>query len=139
MSRSDDDHGPFDVAFISSKVVVGEMPHEVAAALRFAGGAVILGLMLSFRPRKGVIRWRQMCRAGVVGLVGVFAYNFFFFWGVSLAPAVDGSVIVPVLSPVLTTAALLVTRKEKASIFADSARPVRSPPRSRCSPCRSSG
>ena len=32
----------FGSAFASSKVVVGKMPHEVAAALRFAGGGLLL-------------------------------------------------------------------------------------------------
>jgi drug/metabolite transporter (DMT)-like permease len=105
----------FGAAFTSSKVVVGQMPHEVAAALRFGGGALILVLLLCLRPGEARFSWRDLGRAGAVGLVGVFAYNFFFFWGLSLAPAVDGSIIVPVLSPVLTTIALLATGHEKAS------------------------
>ncbi|HEY4459909.1 MAG TPA: DMT family transporter [Pseudonocardiaceae bacterium] len=104
----------FGTAFTGSKVVVGQVPHDVAAALRFGGAAVILVVLLCLRPA-GRFRWRDLARAGLVGLVGVFAYNFLFFWGVSLAPAIDGSVIVPVLSPVLTTIALLVTGRESAS------------------------
>jgi drug/metabolite transporter (DMT)-like permease len=105
----------FGSAFTSSKVVVGQLPHDIAAMLRFGGGAVILVLLLCLRPGSARFSWRDLFLAGAVGLIGVFAYNFFFFWGISLAPAIDGSVIVPVLSPVLTTIAFLVTGREGAS------------------------
>ncbi|MFC0437629.1 DMT family transporter [Kutzneria buriramensis] len=105
----------FGSAFTSSKVVVGQLPHDVAAMLRFGGGAVILVLLLCLRPGSGRFSWRDLFLAGLVGLIGVFAYNFFFFWGISLAPAIDGSVIVPVLSPVLTTVVFLLTGREGAS------------------------
>ena len=105
----------FGSAFTSSKVVVGQLPHDIAAMLRFGGGAVILALLLCLRPGSARFSWRDLFLAGAVGLIGVFAYNFFFFWGISLAPAIDGSVIVPVLSPVLTTIAFLVTGREGAS------------------------
>ncbi len=108
----------FGSAFAASKVVVGDVPHRVAAALRFGGGAVILvAILLLWGGSRGKERtsWREMVRAGAVGLVGVFAYNLFFFWGLSLAPSIDGSIIVPVLSPVLTTGALLVMGRETAS------------------------
>lgn len=39
----------------------------------------------------------------------------FFFWGLSLAPSLDGSIIVPVLSPILTTGVMVLLRREKAS------------------------
>jgi drug/metabolite transporter (DMT)-like permease len=108
----------FGSAFASSKVVVGHVPHQVAAVLRFGGGALILALLLLFfgRKAKGLKLTRgQLVRAASVGLLGVFAYNLFFFWGLSLAPSIDGSIIVPVLSPVITTAILLAFGKETAS------------------------
>lgn len=105
----------FGAAFTSSEVVVGQMPHPVAGLLRFGGGAVILVVLLWLRPGSQPFTWREVRRAGAVGLIGVFAYNFLFFWGVSLAPAVDGSVIVPVLSPVITTFFLLASGRETAS------------------------
>ncbi|MBI0383757.1 DMT family transporter, partial [Streptomyces albiflaviniger] len=43
------------------------------------------------------------------------AYNGFFFWGLSLAPSLDAGIVIPVLSPVLTSAFLLVTGRERAS------------------------
>lgn len=107
----------FGSAFASSKVVVGYLPHQVAAVLRFGGGALILLLitLVVTRPAGGGFGWRDALRAGAVGLLGVFAYNVFFFWGLTLAPSIDGSVIVPVLSPVITTAVMLAVGRERPS------------------------
>ncbi|WP_433443310.1 DMT family transporter [Nonomuraea sp. CA-141351] len=104
--------------FSSSKVIVDHLPHSVVATLRFGGGA--LALLIALRlSRQGGGRQRtsprDWARATGAGVLGVFVYNLFFFWGLSLAPAIDGSTIVPVMSPVLTTSFLLVTRQEKAS------------------------
>ncbi|MFF5210957.1 DMT family transporter [Streptosporangium sp. NPDC000396] len=107
--------------FSSSKVIVDHLPHSVVAVLRFGGGALALlvALRLSRRDGEGGDRRRSSprdwARAAGAGVLGVFVYNLLFFWGLSLAPAIDGSTIVPVMSPVLTTAFLLVTRQEKAS------------------------
>ncbi|WP_196812156.1 DMT family transporter [Nocardia sp. CNY236] len=107
----------FGSAYASSKVVVGEMPHQLAAALRFAGGAGVLALLLLIVGRNRTPISRAMAiRAGLVGLIGVFAYNVFFFWGLSLAPSLDGAIIIPVISPVLTTAFLVVTGRESTSL-----------------------
>jgi drug/metabolite transporter (DMT)-like permease len=108
----------FGSAFASSEVVVGSMPHQVAALLRFGGGAIILALFLiisQLRSRGEPLTRQQLLRAAGVGLIGVFAYNVLFFWGLSLAPAADGSIIVPVLSPVITNIILISFRQEKPS------------------------
>jgi drug/metabolite transporter (DMT)-like permease len=101
--------------FSSSEVLVDHMPHAVAALLRFGGGAVALLVMLPFLSRSGRTSARNWSRAALAGFVEVFAYNVFFFWGLSLAPAVDGSMIVPVMSPILTTSVMVLSRKETAS------------------------
>jgi drug/metabolite transporter (DMT)-like permease len=104
-------------AFASSKVVVDALPHSVAAFLRFGGGALALlaALRLSADRRRTPPGWRARGRAALVGVLGVFVYNVCFFWGLSLAPAMDGSLIIPVLSPVLTAAFVLLTGRETAS------------------------
>ncbi|MEV0390358.1 DMT family transporter [Nonomuraea sp. NPDC050643] len=105
--------------FSSSKVIVDHLPHSVVAVLRFGGGA--LALLVALRlSREGAAAHRRSsrrdwARAAGAGVLGVFVYNLLFFWGLSLAPAIDGSTIVPVMSPVLTTAFLLLARQEKAS------------------------
>ncbi|HEY0165757.1 MAG TPA: DMT family transporter [Jatrophihabitans sp.] len=101
--------------FSSSELMVDHMPHAVAALLRFGGGAVALLVVMSFLSRSGRTSARDWSRAAIAGFLEVFAYNLFFFWGLSLAPAVDASIIVPVMSPILTTAFMLLTRKEAAS------------------------
>ncbi|WP_035720092.1 DMT family transporter [Gordonia shandongensis] len=106
----------FGSAFASSKVVVGAMPHEVAAAFRFGGGALVLAAVVAVMPRRGQrLGRRNAIRAAAVGVIGVFAYNVLFFWGLSLAPSVDGTIIVPVLSPILTVVALFAFRGERVS------------------------
>lgn len=106
----------FGSAFASSKVVVESMPHEAAAALRFGGGAAVLVVILPIlRRRLTRISRTSVIKAALVGTIGVFAYNVFFFWGLSLAPSVDGAIIVPVLSPILTALAMIVLRRERAS------------------------
>jgi len=106
----------FGSAFASSKFVVGELPHEVAAALRFGGGGVLLMVLtMVLHMKSKPIGWGSAISAAFAGLLGVFAYNLFFFWGLSLAPSIDGSVIVPVLSPIITTAILITLGREKTS------------------------
>jgi drug/metabolite transporter (DMT)-like permease len=101
-------------AFPASRWAVGHVPHEVAAFLRFAGGALVLVVATGLlRPERTPSR-QDVMYACFAGLVGVFGYNALFFWGVSMAPASDGSVIFPALVPVLTTSFLLLTRQEDA-------------------------
>ncbi len=101
--------------FSSSKAVVDHMPHTVAALFRFGGGSLVLLLTLRLVGGEARTSVRDASRAAAAGILGVFAYNFFFFWGLSLAPALDGSTIIPVMSPVLTTLFLLAAGKERAS------------------------
>ncbi|MFD8382970.1 DMT family transporter [Streptomyces sp. NPDC059679] len=110
-------------AFSSSKSVVDHMPHTVAALMRFGGGA--LALLLALRVsggrrvfggrRRTEVAVRHGWRAALAGVLGVFAYNAFFFWGLSLAPSLDAGILIPVMSPVLTSAFLLAVRRERAS------------------------
>ena len=103
-------------AFSSSKSVVEHVPHTVAALLRFAGAAVALLVAVSlFGGRRPDAPWRSGGRAAMAGILGVFAYNGAFFWGLSLAPSLDAGILIPVMSPVLTSLFLLITGRERAS------------------------
>lgn len=99
-------------AFASSKLSVEAVPHEVAAALRFSIGAVIL-LAAHTLSRSAPLRPRAVGLAAGLGMFGIFGYNACFFLALSLAPSADGSVIVPVTAPVITVAvsALLGRRR----------------------------
>ncbi|MFI6363117.1 DMT family transporter [Nocardia sp. NPDC050630] len=87
-------------AFASSKLAVNEVPHAVAGFLRFLIGTIVLLVVLR-APR---LPAADAARAAGIGLVGVFGYNFLFFLGLALAPAADGSVIVPMAAPIFTVA-----------------------------------
>jgi putative membrane protein len=107
----------FASAFTSSKVVVGHMPHDAAAALRFLGGGIILAIVLAISKDHFVISPHNFMRCAISGSIGVFVYNLLFFQGVNLAPAIDGALIVPVLSP-LFTFIILVSLKKETPTFA---------------------
>nr|WP_198151791.1 DMT family transporter [Kibdelosporangium sp. MJ126-NF4]CEL19388.1 Permease of the drug/metabolite transporter (DMT) superfamily [Kibdelosporangium sp. MJ126-NF4]CTQ94813.1 Permease of the drug/metabolite transporter (DMT) superfamily [Kibdelosporangium sp. MJ126-NF4] len=99
-------------AFALSKVSVHEVPPQVAALLRFGLGAVVLLLLHSVVVRKRVGA-KDLGKLAGLGMAGMFAYNSCFFLALSLAPSADGSVIIPVCSPVITVAvtALLGRRR----------------------------
>lgn len=100
----------------SAKFVLRELPHEVAAALRLgAAGVLLLVFTLVLGPRSKPIGAKAILTSMLAGLIGVFGYNLFFFWGISLAPSIDGGVIPPVLSPIITAIILLALGREKAS------------------------
>ncbi|MFD7919876.1 DMT family transporter [Streptomyces sp. NPDC059740] len=101
-------------AFSSSKSLVGHVPHSVGAFLRFGGAALALLLAMAVSgSRRARVPARNGWRAAAAGVLGVFAYNGFFFWGLSLAPSLDAGILIPVMSPVLTSTFLLATGKEK--------------------------
>lgn len=101
-------------AFPASRWAVEQVPHSVAAALRFTGGSLVLLALCAVIPATRRTTRRGLLTACAAGLVGVFAYNVLFFWGVSLAPASDGSVVFPALTPVFTTLVLVATGRERA-------------------------
>ncbi|MFC9672788.1 DMT family transporter [Streptomyces sp. NPDC056949] len=104
-------------AFSSSKAVVEHIPHSVGAFVRFGGGAITLIVAVRlFGDRKTRVPVRNAWRAASAGVLGVFAYNGFFFWGLSKAPSLDAGILIPVMSPVLTSSILLATGKERAGV-----------------------
>jgi drug/metabolite transporter (DMT)-like permease len=105
----------FGTAFTASKIVASAVPPEVAALLRFGCGAIVLLLWLTFTGHGFTLAARDWGRVLAAGTLGVFAFNLLFFWGLHMAPSIDGSIIVPVLSPVLTTAVAALFLKESAT------------------------
>ncbi|TQM30716.1 DMT family transporter [Nocardia bhagyanarayanae] len=98
-------------AFASSKAAVAEVPHEVAGFLRFLGGTLVLLVVLR-APR---LPAAEVPRVAGLGMVGVFGYNALFFLGLSLAPAADGSVIVPMAAPICTVAVSVLLGRVRLS------------------------
>jgi drug/metabolite transporter (DMT)-like permease len=104
-------------AFASSKLSVQAVPHEVAAALRFGAGAVIL-LAAHTLSRSQRLRPRAVGLAAGLGMFGIFGYNLCFFLALSLAPSADGSVIVPVTAPVITVAVSALLGRRRLTVRA---------------------
>jgi drug/metabolite transporter (DMT)-like permease len=101
-------------AFAASKVAVDAIDHHVAAAVRFTIGALVLLAVLPVLRRRTVpLGVRDIGVTGALGLVGVFGYNMFFFWALTIAPSADGAVIVPVLTPVITVAVSAALRQQR--------------------------
>lgn len=104
-------------AFTGAKLVVGQVPPEVGAFLRFGFGAVFMFLLLLSRKTGrqdarsiGKKYWFSIL---LLGITGVALYNLFFFWGVRYSFASDGSSIVPTISPVVTTILAIFFLKNK--------------------------
>ncbi|AYG79080.1 hypothetical protein DWB77_01190 [Streptomyces hundungensis] len=101
-------------AFPSSKYATEHVPHAIAVLFRFGGGAIVLLVITFFRRPQQSPKLKDIVGACVAGLIGVCGYNSLFFWGVTLAPASDGSVIFPALTPVITAVVLILTHRETA-------------------------
>ena len=100
-------------SFATSKITVGAVPAPLAAALRFVGGAVILLAVVLATGQSVRLDRRGWSMVGLLGLLGVFGYNILFFLALTMAPASDGSMIVPVLSPVVTTVITAVLGRDR--------------------------
>jgi drug/metabolite transporter (DMT)-like permease len=104
-------------AFTGSKLVVGQVPPEVGAFLRFGIGAIFMILFMLVRKtgRKDAVSipkkyWFPIF---LLGLTGVALYNLGFFWGVTYSYASDGSSIIPTISPVITAVLAVFLLKNK--------------------------
>jgi len=92
-------------AFPTSKMLVLEVPPEVAAVLRFGVGSLLMMAILFRRSAKPVPDRDVWVRLAAVGVVGVAGFNTLFFRGLSLAPSSDAGIIIPTMSPVFTAMA----------------------------------
>lgn len=88
----------------AGKVAAAHVAPATAATARFVVACALLWLWAhaSRRPirRPGRRDWPLVVG---LGLTAVAAYNLFFLYGLRLAPATDGSILVPGLIPVVTT------------------------------------
>ena len=104
-------------AFVYSKVAETSVPPLVAAFLRFGLGSIVgLVMILARRLRDPsyVIKPRKAwLDTAVLGAVGVAGYNLFFFEGLALSQAPDGSMIIPTLTPAITVVLAGVFLKER--------------------------
>lgn len=86
--------------FNLAKPVVAEMHPYVAGATRYLIAAAIMLLITFYRRERVPLRHIKIYV--VLGLVGVFGFNLFFFLGMQSTSAVNGSLILA-LNPLLTS------------------------------------
>ena len=94
-------------AFVSGRVLAQSYHPFTVAFLRFFTASLVMVPMLFMKSRKPFsLNAKQWLTILGLGLTGVFAYNFFFFKGLSLVEAGKSSVIIsmnPAVSAVMAT------------------------------------
>lgn len=95
----------FGGTWVAGKVAVDAIPPFTLAAVRFSIASILLWIWARSKTPSG----RRPTVADLpliasMGLTAVAAYNVLFLYGLKLAPASDGAIIVPGLAPVMTAA-----------------------------------
>jgi drug/metabolite transporter (DMT)-like permease len=104
----------------AGKLAVEEVPPFTVAAVRFTIATVLLALWAG--TRHGPIRapgWSNVPLVLAMGATAVAGYNILFLFGLELAPASDGAIIVPGFAPVFTVLlgwAVLSERVSRAAV-----------------------
>jgi drug/metabolite transporter (DMT)-like permease len=105
-------------AFVAGKVALRHLPPLTTAFWRFAAGATVLAVFWAYRAGSREIprTIRAWTGLALLGLTGVFAYNWFFFKGLALAEA-GAAALVITTNPALTAlcSALLLGERLSAS------------------------
>jgi drug/metabolite transporter (DMT)-like permease len=101
-------------AFAASSLAIDAVGHEVAASLRYGIAAIVMVGVLAVTGRGAPpLSRRTWVRLVLAGAVGIAIYNRLFFQGLALAPAIDGSSTMPVMSPVFTAALVTILARER--------------------------
>jgi drug/metabolite transporter (DMT)-like permease len=94
----------FGGTWVAGKLAVEDAPPATIAAARFALATALLWLWARTRARVRRPRLADLPLVAALGATAVAGYNILFLYGLELAPATDGAIIVPGLAPVLTAA-----------------------------------
>jgi drug/metabolite transporter (DMT)-like permease len=100
----------------AGKLAVEEAGPFTVAAVRFSIATVLLAIWVAWRH--GPIRapgWSNLPLVLALGATAVAGYNVFFLYGLELAPATDGAVIVPGFAPVFTVLLGWAVLRERVS------------------------
>ena len=92
----------FGLTWVAGPWATAEIPPLAIACVRFAIAAVLLFAWCRIRGVPIPLRRRDLPLVLGVTLTSVVTYNILFLYGVTLAPASHGAVIVPGLIPVIT-------------------------------------
>lgn len=93
--------GCFAGTWVAAHWATDEVPPLTTAFIRFAVASVLLwawGRLIGAPMRLGR---RDLPLVAAMAMLGIVAYNLCFLYGVRLAPASDGAIIVPGLAPVV--------------------------------------
>lgn len=94
----------FGGTWVAGKVAVDAIPPLSLAAARFALASLLLWAWARTQRNGRTLARRDLPVVLGMGLTAVAAYNVLFLYGLKLAPASDGAIIVPGMAPVLTAA-----------------------------------
>jgi drug/metabolite transporter (DMT)-like permease len=94
----------FGGTWVAGKLAVEDAPPATIAAARFAIASVLLWAWARTRSSVTWPRLADLPLVAALGATAIAGYNLFFLYGLELAPATDGAIIVPGFAPVLTAA-----------------------------------
>jgi drug/metabolite transporter (DMT)-like permease len=94
----------FAGTWVAAHWATDEVPPLLTAFLRFAVASALLWAWARASGIPVAIGRRDLPLAGLMALTGIIGYNLCFLYGVRLAPASDGAIIVPGLSPIVVAA-----------------------------------
>jgi drug/metabolite transporter (DMT)-like permease len=104
----------FGGTWVAGHWAVEELPVFVVAELRFGLAAVLLAAWVAVsRRRLSPISRADLPLIAGLGMTGVAGYNWLFLTGLTLAPASDGSILVPGTIPILTMILAVVLLGER--------------------------
>jgi drug/metabolite transporter (DMT)-like permease len=93
----------FGGTWVAADIAVETLPPFTIAAIRFGLASIVLWLgACALGMRLAPLRRSDLPLVLGLGLTAIAGYNYLFLTGLTLAPATDGSLIVPGLAPVAT-------------------------------------
>ena len=105
----------FGVTLPAGKLAVEELEPITVAAARFVLAAVLLGVWAARRGSLGLPALSDLPIVLAMGATAVAGYNVLFLYGLELAPATDGAIIVPGFAPVFAVLVGWVALGERSS------------------------
>lgn len=100
-------------AFVAAEHVITEIPPITAATLRFGIAGLILLVVVVLRGQKNLNAIRkQWVPLFFMAITGIFGYNLFFFTGLDMTSAINGSLIMATSPVFMTLGAVVLLREE---------------------------
>lgn len=104
----------FGGTWVAGKVGVDAIPPITLAAGRFGLASILLWVWARTKQPSGrPPRLSDLPLFLGMGLTAIAGYNMLFLYGLLLAPASDGAIIVPGMAPILTAVLAAITLKER--------------------------